>query len=80
MIEIIYDNKLIELGFAKQFQSSINNGSLIKFQKEKDKKILLNIQSEQFLIITSIVDSIKTIISVEEYNEQYIKQLFENGS
>lgn len=75
MVQISWDgNELVELEFARVFQNAIMKGSLMKFDNPKLKKKIMSCDSEEQLIITSVIGGPKKIIKVEVFNREYINK------
>lgn len=69
---VIVGNELVEVSFAQQFQEAIVSSSLLEFEKEADRNKILGADKKQLLVVTSTINSPKTIRAVEFYNEEFL--------
>lgn len=69
---VVVGNELVEVSFAQQFQESIVSSSLLEFEKEADRNKILGADKKQLLVVTSTINSPKTVRSVEFYNEEFL--------
>ena len=64
--------ELVEVDFAKQFKEAIVLSSVLEFQDESLKEIILSTEDEQLLVVTSVIDSSKIVKSVAYYNKEFL--------
>ena len=69
---LVIGNELIEVDFAQNFQESIVSSSVLEFEKEELRNKILGADENQLLVVKSTINSPKTIISVEFYNEEFL--------
>lgn len=69
---LVIGNELVEVDFAQSFQESIVSSSVLEFEKEELRNKILGADENQLLVVRSTINSPKTIISVEFYNEEFL--------
>lgn len=67
--EYVFEGNLVEVGFAKDFQDSVRNSKITNYKDKELEVKILKANPEEVLIVTSTINSPKTITSVESYNE-----------
>lgn len=67
------ENELIEVDFARQFQESVLRSTILNFEDDNLKQKILDADEKQLLVVTSKINSPKTILSVEIYNEHLLR-------
>lgn len=72
MAETILGQELIEVNFAQQFQEAIVSSSVLEFEKEDLRNKILGADRKQLLVVTSTINSPKTIKNVEFYDEEFL--------
>jgi hypothetical protein len=72
MVETVLGQELIEVNFAQQFQEAIVSSSVLEFEKEDLRSKILGADRKQLLVVTSTINSPKTIKRVEFYDEEFL--------
>lgn len=68
-------DQLVEVGSAKEFKRSVTFSSVIQFENEQLKELILSAQDDQLLVVKSTIDSPKMIRAVEYYNEEFLSRV-----
>lgn len=71
--EYLLGNEKIEVGYAQEFQDSARNSKVVTFENDTIKLALYEADPKDLLVVSSTINSPKKIISVEKYNQNFIR-------
>lgn len=66
------ESKLVEVDFARKFQEAVVSSSVICFKEDALKSKIMSASPDQLLVVHSTINSPKEILSVDEYNEEFL--------
>ncbi len=75
MVENSFESgdELLEVDFARQFQESVLSSTILKFSDDTLKQKILDADANQLLVVKSKINSPKTILTVNIYDEKLVR-------
>ena len=63
---------LVEVDFAREFQEAIVSSKVLSFTDDALKNKILSANRDQLIVVTSSINSPKSVKSVDFYNEEFL--------